>query len=209
MLPEKLNIIRPQTCSGSVLESGLKDPLASITFHHCKIQPDVSIKALFSLKFPQFYQRWRVSRVSGGGESPPLPGPAVSALAGPTWDADEASANQRRGRCSQRRLLSRPVSRGKTSRAARAAYHLQKPTQWAWTWRGKVQISQENGQWSRPRTLRNFWKRWVSNASGDYLSRLSHFFEHTKCTLLVRWIACTITPEKEGRKERKKNMWAS
>lgn len=63
----------PQTCSGSVLESGLTDPLASIPFHHCKIQPDVSIKALSSLKLPQFCQRWRVSRVSGG-KVPPLPG---------------------------------------------------------------------------------------------------------------------------------------
>lgn len=34
--------------------------------HFCKIQPDVSIKALSSLKFPQYSQRWRVNWVSGG-----------------------------------------------------------------------------------------------------------------------------------------------
>lgn len=87
--------------------------------HFCKIQPDVSIKALSSLKFPQYSQRWRVNWVSG--ESPTLP--PVSVLVGSTPDADKVSANQWRGRCRQRRLLSRPVNRRRTNREARPAYH--------------------------------------------------------------------------------------
>lgn len=142
-----------------------------------------------------------------GGESPALP--PASALAGSTSDPDEVSANQRGGRCRQRRLLSRPVSRGKTNRGARPAYHPYKPTHWAVTWRGKPQISQENGQWSRLKTLRNFWKCWVSTASGDLSQFIENYKEGSYLTYemhIIVQVICMQNHPWKRRKERKSDL---
>lgn len=144
--------------------------------HFCKTQPDVSTKALSSLKFPHSCQRWRLNWVSGG-KSRSATGVCIGWI---TIGRRHVWANQRRGRCRQRRLLSRPANRGKTDREARPARHPWNPRRWALTWRGKLQISQANGQWSRPKTLRNFWKCWVSNVTRDYLSDSPSFRENYK-----------------------------
>lgn len=138
--------------------------------HFCHIQSDMSVQAPSAPLSP-----W----LGNQGESPTLP--PVSVLVRSPSDADEVSANGRRRRRRQRRLqLRRPVNGGRTERPVRSVHHPYKPSQPALTWRGKSQISQENGRWSPQKTLRNFWKCWVSNACRDNRLDWSNFIQKCK-----------------------------